>query len=335
MTITFEELDAIRKSSVAPTAADLPAAVQVCQKIRERLVTHPLLLRYVRHRMSGPSVLDSTPWAALGQRLAATLQVVDIEHPIEISDGGQRTGRRADAIDSASVATQLLMSQVYLWTNRVDHEWRQTTAEFPRCVVARDILQYPMMFVCNETGYSVDGGPHDKQTIDWTFLVDSGTGVAVYTFVGSRPGDPDESRQCLDGGMLPYGSTWPNDYSPSQVDAAKHWLTKLAFLNSPYVDLRKHRLTRQMRRDLERKHGKDIAADDTVSVVVLRSQKADRRPSIGNEVGPEWKHHWWVRGHYRAQWYPHQKSHKVIWVAPYIKGDTSKPLLEKVYSVCR
>ena len=38
-------------------------------------------------------------------------------------------------------------------------------------------------------------------------------------------------------------------------------------------------------------------------------------------------HHWVVRMHKVRQWYPSLQQHKVIYRAPFVKGDTAKPLL--------
>jgi hypothetical protein len=54
-----------------------------------------------------------------------------------------------------------------------------------------------------------------------------------------------------------------------------------------------------------------------------------------HEPGRVYTHRWLVRGHHRAQWYPSLKAHKVVWIAPYIKGPADAPLKMPVYVVKR
>ena len=81
----------------------------------------------------------------------------------------------------------------------------------------------------------------------------------------------------------------------------------------------------------------DLAS--SVHVVELRRDVRERlaRPdNDGTLPSRDWRHHWWVSGHYRAQWMPSTQSHKVMWIAPYLKGALDKPLLDRrVYVVDR
>lgn len=47
------------------------------------------------------------------------------------------------------------------------------------------------------------------------------------------------------------------------------------------------------------------------------------------------KHRWMVSGHLRAQWYPSEQAHHVIWIAPHLKGPDDAPLLTHAYKVAR
>ena len=72
--------------------------------------------------------------------------------------------------------------------------------------------------------------------------------------------------------------------------------------------------------------------EKTVSVVQLRASKNDATKGKGDV---DYQHRWMVRGHHRAQWYPSTQTHKVIWIAPHMKGPEDKPILQKVYAVTR
>ena len=62
-----------------------------------------------------------------------------------------------------------------------------------------------------------------------------------------------------------------------------------------------------------------------VRVVALRRSGPS---SQAGQSGPhQWHHHWVVRMHKVRQWYPSLQQHKVIYRGPFVKGDTSQPLL--------
>lgn len=63
--------------------------------------------------------------------------------------------------------------------------------------------------------------------------------------------------------------------------------------------------------------------DPMFRVVELR--RAQSEPS-GERHTVEWRHQWLVSGHWRRQWLPSRQTHEPRWIAPYVKGDPSKPL---------
>jgi hypothetical protein len=72
---------------------------------------------------------------------------------------------------------------------------------------------------------------------------------------------------------------------------------------------------------------------DSVRFVLLHRQARDRNESIGAER--KHQHRWLVSGHFRNEWYPSEQTHKVVSIAPYVKGPTLAPLLPRVYRVSR
>ncbi len=40
----------------------------------------------------------------------------------------------------------------------------------------------------------------------------------------------------------------------------------------------------------------------------------------------EHAYRWWVRGHWRNQWFPSRKMHAPMWIAPHLKGPDDKPV---------
>lgn len=51
-------------------------------------------------------------------------------------------------------------------------------------------------------------------------------------------------------------------------------------------------------------------------------------PTASDESRPvDWSHRWMVRGHWRNQWYPKTRTHRPVYVLPYVKGPDDKPLV--------
>ena len=64
-----------------------------------------------------------------------------------------------------------------------------------------------------------------------------------------------------------------------------------------------------------------------VVVFTLRRAKPPRYEGPEREV--HWSHRWFVGAHWRNQYYPSEKVHRQIWVAPYLKGPDDKPIIYK------
>lgn len=129
--------------------------------------------------------------------------------------------------------------------------------------------------------------------------------------------------------MVPMGSRYPDDFVGGLADDAVRFA---AFLNSPFVRADPIRIapTKKQRKRFGPRIGDPVA----LNVVTLR---AEVREAVRVEKGdgPRWKQRWIVRGHYRAQWYPKSQSHRVIWVAPYLKGPEDAPIKQPLYAVVR
>lgn len=75
--------------------------------------------------------------------------------------------------------------------------------------------------------------------------------------------------------------------------------------------------------------------DPRVTVVQLRRERVAGQTE---SQAREWRGHWIVRGFWRWQAYgPRRTERRRIWIAPFVKGDLSKPLIggEKLYSLER
>ena len=74
-----------------------------------------------------------------------------------------------------------------------------------------------------------------------------------------------------------------------------------------------------------------------VLIVQLRRREYIDEENSNKSNPVEWSCRWFVRGHWRNQYYKSENVHKPIWIDPYIKGPEDKPLKEpvKTFAVIR
>lgn len=287
---------------------------------------HPLSRRYQAQQGNWKV---TKPWQVIGEQIFIAGRIADPEC-VELD--GKDSDPDADFLRNG-IAAKIITAQPYLWSAAADRLAR--SAPLPPHVISKNLLPYPLMYFSREDSATlekvrVDGAvvaPEQVKT-HWILFMHAPHGIEV-TFDLTGSGKPRVS-----GLSIAYGSKYPDDFPYPMVRATvEQWLQMLAFISSPYVETPKQRLDRPTRRELQRYDSK--APEPEVYTVVLRRAAQERQTAHDALTAAEMKHHWWVSGHYRAQWYPSTKSHQVIWIAPYIKGDLDKPLLEKVYVVTR
>lgn len=99
--------------------------------------------------------------------------------------------------------------------------------------------------------------------------------------------------------------------------------TALLLLNQRIVMASRERADRGTRRRMQ----KAGMPQEEVQVVKLRAHVYEGVcDDTGTPDAPQWSCRWMVRGHWRQQFYPSDKSHRPKWILPYIKGPDDKPL---------
>lgn len=63
------------------------------------------------------------------------------------------------------------------------------------------------------------------------------------------------------------------------------------------------------------------------AIRVVRLYPREREEPSGQRRSVAWSHQWLVRGHWRQQYYRSDGTHRPLWIAPYVKGPSDKPLL--------
>lgn len=315
-------------------------------------LNHPLAIRYRQETFSTANNQIHSPAQVLGERIArlAALLAIEAKEPgymvMNVTEDGPRLGI------IGGILLLGLRSSPYLITEAVRAQIRSVAKEdddgaliLPRHVISPTILPEPRMWWTFETGIGIDLEDGGEVTIDAQMITDGGDHILVTTIGEHLRPDEDHPISPSTGAPIgtplverhgiKYGATYPDDFpDPGQRRWVGSTLQFLAFLNSPFIPKEQLRLGRQERRGLARAGAEDLG--DTVSFIMLR--RAEPRHNRSDSEDPDivaWKHRWLVSGHYRAQWYPTEQAHHVIWIAPFMKGPADAPLLEHAYKVAR
>jgi len=320
---------------------------EATKHILHNLSQHPILKRYILHLSSARRVKNTEPWQAIGEQLFRTLELLIPSSPYQfcqpltsLDPNDPRPNVREFHLFWS--ALRILSSTPYLWTEemiRISYRY-----PVPRHVISRDVLPFPWMFWSYETAFSTQFIDTDLQAVEseypetnWFMVCDEGPGFQYMMDITETTEGGETVSGIIGGNYIEYGQTFPDDFPEQMRPAIGQVLGKLAFLNSPHVEITPTRAPRPIRREIAGLVGANVQKDEAIcNVVTLRrampSSDAER---LVPETEREYQHRWWVSGHIRAQWYPSLQAHKLIWIAPYIKGPEEAPFLEKVYHVSR
>lgn len=128
------------------------------------------------------------------------------------------------------------------------------------------------------------------------------------------------------------GAIYPDDIAMTGRMSVRRLLSCISFINSPYIVLDKKTICRQARRRV----GFHAEVPESVKprFIELRTPLY-KRDYEQSHAQIDWKFRWLVRGHHRAQWCPSTKDHKLMWIAPYVKGPEGMPMKTTAYKVIR
>lgn len=335
MTVPIEVLAELQRLARIVPEGSLPMPPpedfdRVRQGVRDYVTGHPFCSEYVRvrdaHAARGEGFRNTEAWHALGERLQAALMTAFAN-----SDDAQ--GRITADVDQAyalGLGMWMLRATPYLW--RTDIFQIANAAPLPKHTISRGVLPYPLMFWSLETAYgnAADTSEEPRGDFNWMFVMLAQDQIAV-VWDETRPPDSIHIRT----GGIPFGAAWPNDVPEDERPGIGFVLKLCAFLSSPLIDTGGTRLSRADRRRLARSGRPLQEQEEPIHVVKLRRPEHHDAGDHDGQGDVTWRHQWWVTGHYRAQWYPSLDAHKVIWIAPHLKGPDGKPILEKLYDVAR
>jgi hypothetical protein len=313
------------------------------QGLIQHVRSNPIVQRYLarssaggnRFRLTSPSdVLGEREILALNLSLGPSKFKRLYHFPSASSEDIEKYGSEvAHAGICIGMVKELLRAECFLWK----HKPREgaLAMKLPDHVFGREGWPFPSMWWTFETNlgttYKPTPGFADELDVTGFLLFKKGEGVQMVVFLTDAYGAKNP-QQYVSARFHPYGQKLTAGASEAESD----WLGVLkmiAFLNSDYISKDPVRLARSERRELL-KVGRDEDAEEAVRVVTLRQPKNNGKPGeVGD--GRDWSSRWWVRGHCRAQWCPSTKSHKLIWIAPYLKGPEDKPIVQRIYAVAQ
>lgn len=323
--------------SVAAWERKLDLAEEHASEVIASLLREPLCQRFLQRSFGTGDNRVYTAEDVLGERIArvAALIVGERGSPGSVICSSRPGASKLKTI--LGIGSLALSAMPYLWTEEVRGALR--SIELPRHVLSPKTLPTPRSWHTFETGIGLggtleyEGRTYIGNTADALLVADTGKGMECIQFGEMRDEETDEQFPVITNAHLPYGLTYPDDFEEeSWRGLAQSVLTMFSFLNSPYIPKVQHRPSRAARREAHRL-GKPLD-EDYVTFVVLRRPEY-RRHKSEDEQSVDWKHRWLVNGHVRAQWYPSEQAHRLIWIAPYLKGPEDAPMLNHAYKVAR
>lgn len=335
-------------------------------RMTRELTSDPLVQRYSNHLLSG--YRNTEWWHAVGHRQLAALQMAGAltrEQFAQLGDDASPIDklrrRRLPQLDPRLFANKglgisppeirfewtgrLLESMPYLWSQHCYDA--ATAAPLVPHVVQPNAMPYESLFFSFENvafagraEFSQEpSGPTEVRTETWFLHVSriGDAGMMCVFDMQMYPLDGQfEPQSHLVFQPIPFGARWPETFEHGQFgEIIASTLRMLAFMQAPFVDAlpARQKLPRPIRREYER--AKREAPEPAASVIILRRALHEPVYVGGTEAQTrEWKHSWWVSGHYRWQYYPSEQQHRLIAIAPFIK-QAGKPMLPRVHMVER
>ena len=274
-----------------------------------------------RDRASRADVVSpvQTPRDALGERAIMAGTILTDSARLEPSTPRDVSSRLA-------IAEKILHAPTFIWS----HEIRRLAglSPLPKHVVDFSTVPHATMYWTWPTGVMADPERSDRMLDALLVTKIGGSLLTVAMWGGVGEIDRASPTHVYELVTIPAGVRYPEDIPYSS--AADGVIRLLAFLNSPFIEQRRERAFVSPKEQRARR-----IAPEAVTVVELR---ASVREAAQVEIAGDhrdWRYRWLVRGHYRAQWYASTKTHRVIWVASYLKGPEDRPLKETMYAVTR
>lgn len=289
----------------------------------EKLLTDPYVKAYATATMSAHAARQSEAPAVrsaaqvLGERgfLALALATGEMVMPPELEPKREELAR------------SLLGGVPFLWVNDLASAAREM--ELPRHSVAPDACPHEVMWWTFEGSQpfrlAIPGGSSSAMMrMEAMVIINTADAILAHAIVQTTGSG---TAAYIPLARIKHRDVYPKEHN----EAGTQVLAMLAFMQSPSLaEIRPLSTPRAERRRLPK-------TPEDVQFVTLRSREYHRESGDTEAHGDEkgYNIRWIVRGHMRAQWYPTLEAHRLIWIAPYVKGPDSAPLKQTLYKVTR
>lgn len=324
--------------------ARTPLAQATLDRINAEMLTDPsviIALQYVREHPQ-PTMIDGKPRMSIDTVEAVIAEKVDwafrmirpdrhffTDHLAGRTDGNEKIDFM-DSIGRQLAAPFLMRAIPYVWNNQMYA--LVISGELPRHTVSAQIPFNAVWFTF-EDGVPIkikypEMPPSSENKADGMLGIQLADRIRILV-LGAN--DLSCTPFCLTEDII-QGSIYPDDIHPYGRQTAHYFLSCLSFINSPYIVIDSRQMIRQARRRLGIKG--EVPEPQKARFITLRTPlyKRDYQES---HTDIDWKFRWLVRGHHRAQWCPSTRDHKLMWIAPYVKGPPDMPMKTTAYKVVR
>jgi hypothetical protein len=290
------------------------------ESFKKLLEAQPLFWHYSRKcELHEQNVNLSTAEDVLSERLVMARLALEDEIKIQIGPEKMLDSEEAkqQRLTRLHIARSLMLSVPFLWKDKPRQIALDT--KLPSHKLSSNIMPFNKVWFTYEGDIckKIDG----QETTLWGFLLskdDAFLNVSMFL---------KEERAKIVCFAIPWNRSFSDDEEVLAI------LKMLAFLNTPLTHVSSRKISRPLRRRMQRNGAKEHLNDE-VQFVDLRvpvfDQDTHRKPT---EDGPERDFRWIVRGHYRAQWYPSEEAHQLIWIDSHIKGPDGAPLKPRAYRI--
>ena len=328
----------------------------------ESAKTNPRLKFYL-DSLTSLSPKRRSPWQAEGERLIAQLQVGSV-----INDGSDDASPPWFVHTLDNDKHQLEISELQVTnTNAIAHPHTRTflfrdeviktafSMPLPKHTITTDLLILDSMFWVFETSVpisiessNIQGlqnlishnepsmawvGPDGKEYPSHTVLVDwlliwAGEKKIHVTISILGVSNTINLQLMYEDGTI---------FDADSGSIPRFIFSILAFINTPMIHNQQDKNPRRVRKQLERlkkKTGDKFKDSSQTSVIYLRRPQAKKNTGEESDKSKR-DFQWWVSGHYRSQWYGSTGTHKLIWIAPFLKGEKGMPVKDVTYMVVR
>lgn len=199
----------------------------------------------------------------------------------------------------------------------------------PVGVLDKNLNVYPIsgVFWLPAVGESVDRGERNPGIMTVHFTTNNDLARDDYEWPKVHPDFPPLT--ILHIMFLPFGTEMVTETGTApEADASirrfiKHLQSFWAFVQQKVVEVETTQMPRPIRKRAE-KQDRKVSELKVVRLRRLARESVKPAPEGGKEI--HWSHRWVVRGHWRNQFYASLNDHRAVWIYPFIKGPTEKPL---------